>query len=148
MNGWIKCFTDNSLEVGDDSDKKASWSHGRLFDISSVSLKHENIHIAISGRGVFWQSDDFESTMFEDTSGKLVARRVSKKINEYESILQILQTEHSTMLRVIDVVEEAQSLLSAEHVESIPSKRVGDWLVLEYDIETNKVFWYYSKVRI
>lgn len=148
MNGWTKHFADNSIEVGSDSDPKASWSRGRLYDIDSVALQHGNIHLAISGKGTYWQSDDFENEVFSDGPGKRVVRRISKKIKYYESVLQILRTEHSTMLKIIDIVTESQSLLMAEEIESIPLKRVGSWLVLEYDIETNKVSWYYSKVRI
>ena len=81
MRAWIKYFADGSKEVGNDIDielKRASWSRGRLTDMVSAEVLYDNKRLAILIPGKFWQSDDYEVSVFEPHPS-LVVRRLQRK---------------------------------------------------------------------
>jgi len=147
MNGWVKHFVDGTTIQGDDNDNRASWSKTRLDGLSAVSIHHDGNHICICGDGEYWQSDDFESVVYQNGPGELVARRICFKLRAKDRWIRPLQTEHSTMLKVIDH-SSLSELMIADVIENIPWERAGCWLVLEYDIKSGNVDWYYSGARI
>lgn len=147
MNGWMKHFVDGTTICGDDNDSEASWSKTKLSELSAVSIHHNGIHICISGDGEYWQSDDFESVVHQNGPGELVCRRICFRLRGKDRWIRPLQTEHSTMLRVIDD-SSLSELMIADKIENVPVERIGFWLVLQHDIPTNKVYWYYSGARI
>ena len=110
--------------------------------MESISVSINGRHIAISGMGDLVQSDD------RDDFGKITKRRVMKKICLGERVIQILQTEHSIMLRVIDPGMGYDWLEVAEVIEPIPTEKLDHWLVLEYDVIEDKFKRYYSPERI
>jgi len=86
-------------------------------------------HLAISGNGDI-QTDEVR------VNGVVTMVMVRKRILDGERIIQVLQTPNSIMLRVIDPVLAASELLIAETLITIPMDKVGQWLVLEYDVAT------------
>jgi len=147
MNGWTKHFSDGSTICGDDNDNSASWSKTKLSDMSAATVHHDGIHLCISGYGEYWQSDDFESTMFQNGPGKIVARRLCFKIGPQHRFIRPLKTEHSVMLKIIDDFSMSE-LMIADRIDAIPVVRIGSWLVLEYDLESKTIHWYYSGAKI
>lgn len=143
-NGWTKYFDDGTCEYGLDTDSEASWSKGRLDGMNAVSITHGDQHIAISkvpGTGEFWQADVMEATVFLGT--RLVARRIMYRTKQNDRVLNIYQTEHSTMLRVM----EAFVSPPGDTFRIIPKNQRGNWLVLEYDVVKEKVKWWFSGSR-
>lgn len=147
MNGWVKHFVDGTTIQGDDNDSQASWSKTRLHGLSAVSIHHNGTHLCISGQGEYWQSDDFESIVYQNGPGEIVARRICFRLRGKDRWIRPLQTEHSTMLKVIDDTTISE-LMIADKIEAVPTERAGFWLVLEYDIKSGNVHWYYSGARI
>lgn len=84
-------------------------------------------HIAISGNGDI-QTDEVR------VNGAITRIMVRKRILENERLIQVLQTPNSIMLRVIDPTTGAGEILIAETLLTIPMDKVGQWLVLEYDV--------------
>jgi len=152
MNGWTKYFSDGTEEHGSDTDVnlgRASWSKGRLDSMVSVSLSHAGRHIALSGivPGEFWQADLFEAVLF--TSGStLIARRLARRIGPNDRLMQIYSTDHSVMLRVLDIPGSAGSVLPGDTLEVIHSEDIGNWLILENNPGLpDPVNWYFSRSR-
>ena len=117
MGSWSKNFTDGSVISATDQEVAfglSSWSRSRLDGMCGVTLSDNGQHIAISGKGDFWQSDDMDAEIGVDGPAKIVTRRIMKKLDSAERLMQILQTEHSTMLRVIDLRFGAGELLIAD----------------------------------
>lgn len=86
-NGWVKYFADGKKEFGYDQlvrEKKASWSKGRLDNMTAVELHHNGTTIAIEGTGQFWQSDTLETSLFS-LNTQFVKRTLSKKIHERDT---------------------------------------------------------------
>lgn len=110
--------------------------------MESISVSINGRHIAISGDGDRWQSVD------SDDFGTVLKHRVMKKLVLGERFIQILQTEHSIMLRVIDPNSDGNCLSIADVIEMIPVDRLDQWLVLEYNVKEDKFDYYYSPERI
>ena len=151
MNGWIKYFSDGTKEEGSDLDvfnRTVSWSRGRFDSMSGVEVIDKKQKIAISGLGSYWQSDDFEIAILSKLLPRYITRRIMKKLSNSERIIQVLQTPNSTLLRPIDIYTSPSAILYSEKLDIVPLENVGYWLILEYNIDTKKVHWYYSKEKI
>ena len=150
MGGWVKVFDDKTFEMGTDPDVKnglASWSRGRLDHMVGVSVKSGDQHIAIKGSGEYWQSDDFEVPVFSNDS-VLITRRIMKRIETGERIFTILQTEHSTMITVSNLLLGMDETDLERNLQILPKDSVDKWLVLEYLIPSKTVRWYLSLGKI
>jgi hypothetical protein len=91
MKGWIKHFADGTLETGTDRDTRlgrASWTRGRLRDITRVEAWQDRNSIAVAGTGSFWQSDDCEAILYGNDS-RIVARRIQKRIEPTDIVMFI-----------------------------------------------------------
>jgi len=151
MGGWTKSFLDGSSIIVTSEDAlqgKGSWSKSRLDGMSGASLSEGGRHIAITGPGEYWQSDDLEVDVGVSGPAKVMVRRLMKRIDPAERLLQVLRTEHSIMLRVIDVRFGVGTILTADTLSSIPQDKAGQWLVLEYSVEKDAFKYYYSPERI
>lgn len=151
MGFWTKYFLDTTTITATDEEVaagKASWSKSRLDGMSGASLSENGRHIAISGPGEYWQSDEIEVDVGMNGPGKIIVRRVMKKLDVAERLVQVLRTEHSVMLRVIDVCIGAGYILPAESVETIPIHKAGQWIILEYNLQNDTFWWYCSPTRI
>lgn len=81
MGAWTKIFTDNSVEHGFDSDikaGKASWSQGRLTNISKVQISEKLIEGVLSVPNTDWHHfDRYEAQIY---MGQAVSTRVFRVI--------------------------------------------------------------------
>jgi len=149
MDGWIKYFEDGTYESGSDKDVfegTASWTKGQLHDIQSVAAHHGNRHICITGSGQFWQSNDYEIEVF-GKSPKVITRRIQRKLTAGDFAIAFYRTEHSLMLRVVDV-NDSNSLVYADSNIGVRAGEIGSWLTLEYHAETGTTGFYISEEKI
>jgi len=146
-NGWTKQFRDGTSECGCDDCvtlKHASWSHGCLKNIQSVSIAHNAQNIQIIGFGKYWQSDDFEVTIPESNAERIV-RRIERRITAKDKIIIVYQSNICTMLKILSQDTNAFKESFKIHISK---SEIGQWLVLEYNIKQDKVHWYFSKRKI
>lgn len=147
QNGWVKKFADGSLEVGSDNDvrlKKASWTRGRLENMTGVELSYNGYLIILEGTGDFWQSDDMEAIFMGGVGSKVVKRRIQKKINEWDRYLFISQTNSHAYFSVES---------SPRHEEFGVTKKLDNayrnaWLTIELDTGTRNVIYNFSEHKI
>jgi hypothetical protein len=148
MNGWTKIFTDGTTEYGSDLDvltKKASWSRGKLDNVTAVSVQQDKYRIAISGQGEYWQSDDLEVVLGEIVP-TYVVRRIQKRIRPSDYEIVPLITKHSIMLKVLNVIEEDYYPKIGKI--AIPSSEWDRWLTVELYLDAYMVNWYFARERI
>lgn len=149
MNGWIKRFTDGTYEAGIDKDveqKRASWSRGRLTEMTSVELYHDKHLLIIEGTGEFWQSDDYEIDLLESTP-KLVKRRIQKKIKETDRFL--MMSDKMPGYHYFSV--QSSSMIRPTGTScTVPIKEgtTGQWLTVEVDLLKSKVIFNFKESRI
>lgn len=132
-DGWVKIFTDGTVEEGYDylvNAGLASWSKGRLHGIKSVQLQHGHRLITIDGDGEFLQSDTLEAT-FPRNEGVIVKRTLYKKIHEDDRWMTISQ-----VFGRVDCKFHKNFTMNAIPV---PSQNVGRWFIL--DLEPSKISW-------
>lgn len=147
MNGWIKLFADGTDEIGSDeyiSKKLASWSKGRLEDMTGVELHHNGTVVILEGTGSFWQSDDLIARMSQNGRSQLITRRIQKQIQDDD---MWLLTDHCPNFYRYSVA----SYRNIQHPFSgkmrILAQR-GKWLTLELDVVTNNVIFSFQDRRI
>jgi len=104
-------------------------------------VSFNGMHIAISGNGEILTDEIREG-------GRITRCIVQKHLSDSERLIQVLKTEHSIMLRVIDPVLGAGEILIAETLVTIPVDKAGHWLVLEYSVDDNSFKYDYSPERI
>lgn len=82
-NGWVKYFSDGTIEIGRDDDDLASWTKGRQDKMIGVSMHHGDTSIYLmtedSQPGRFWQSDDYE-VLFGEANPVRITRRIERKL--------------------------------------------------------------------
>lgn len=151
MNGWIKYFRDGSVEYGRDVDVDkgvASWSNGRLTGLESVTSTLGDKHLCISGAGEYWQSDDFEVEILDETTEpEMVVRRIQKLIKPGDLKIGLYQSENSFMIKVFTHVDVDASEYSDKSFEILP-RNIDQWIVLEYDISSDGFKYYFSQERL
>ena len=65
MSYWVKHFADSTHEVGKDADirtGKASWSKGRLKNITAATLGYAGTVVVVPGTNI-WQKDKYGAIM-------------------------------------------------------------------------------------
>ncbi len=147
MNGWIKKFADGTEEVGTDQDigrKLASWSRGRLDNLTSVELRHNGSLVILEGSGEFWQSDDYEAVVYHNTS-TLVTRRIQKKLHDADHIVMLncLNGVHIYKIACTNDPGFAQSNRRTIHPE-----HNGMWFTLELDVLKKQIIFDFKGERI
>lgn len=146
MNGWIKYFADGTQESGSDADvhnKKASWSKGRLDNITAVAVVHGKLAAGIGGKGEFWQSDDYEADLLINRPSKLVVRRVQKRISPVDVMITARHKGDFQVATVHDLIDQGADLYIA-----LTEDLKGKWLTVELNCNTNRVKHYFSEHRI
>lgn len=127
MNGWVKHFADGTKEIGTDRDvqmKKASWSHGRLTGMTAAEIIHENKKLSIMLPGDYWQSDDYDVSIFT-SKPELIVRRLQFQI--FEGLAwSFWENENELGIR------RGAYTLSYGSI-------VGKWITLELDVRTGKM---------
>ena len=147
-NGWVKFFTDGTIEEGWDSlikNKQASWRGGRNKDIKEVSLVHNGLVATIVGEGIYWQSDDWEVALFT-SPGYIVKRRIGKQINDSDNFLCLYpDMDNGIILVFLDQLDETQV---DSCVHTFEDRQRGQWVFLELDVLTNQIGWYIREDKI
>jgi hypothetical protein len=136
MNGWVKFFTDGTTEQGFDDlvkTKQASWSKGRLEDITQVLIVHDETHITLRGVGKFWQTDTLEARLLVD-EGIIVQRTIYKKIQETDLFLTI----HNSLPQLLDIKIDNKE--SPNCIRIFP-RWIGKWVIAEIDVATGMTSW-------
>lgn len=127
MGYWLKKFTDGTFERGEDRTVAlglASWSKGRLYNMSSVELEHSNLVIKICGEGEYWQSDTYEST-FPMPSSRLTRRRIERKIAEQDTFIKVYTNNNKLKISFNSDVRNPGTLLPIE------KHMINSWLIAE-----------------
>ena len=147
MNGWVKRFSDNTSEVGSDpvvQRREASWSRGRLDDITSVEL-HDTGHVAIlEGFGEFWQSDDYDVNIYQ-SKPQLITRRIQKKINTYDCFLLLGGLSDYKIYKIVG--SKPADMVGFGHIQPLEPYK-NQWLTVEMDVQTGKIMFDFKKDRI
>jgi len=149
MNGWVKNFADGTSETGDDQDvnrRIASWRRGRLDKMIGAELHYNDMHIYLDGEGEYWQSDDYDVTVFEPTP-VLATRRIQKKIHWKDNYLH-----SSSMLdfRAFSFTDYSQKweMTGYDRRDKVPERAIGKWFTIEYDVKKKTVIYSYQENRI
>lgn len=140
MQGYIKHFTDGSTEkVTDDlvMKKQASWSRGKLDNMSAADLHMSGLLLTISGQGSYWVADDMMNIYRGPNitvPSQFLARRLQKQITEDEvnkwATLEIRKNSYHMYMASKEGPSAAYKILP-EHV--------GQWLTLELDLDKKTV---------
>lgn len=151
MNGWVKYFLDSTVEIGTDNDvrlKKASWSRGRLSDMTGAKILFNNKGFLLQGIGSYWQSDDLDAKIFDKTSS-LAVRRLQKQIDKDDMWIYVTMTDTGKKFTVQNARQDPYSLPPANaQTYAVTKDLVGKWLTLEYHIESNETRMYFSDTQI
>jgi hypothetical protein len=135
MGYWIKHFKDGSTEKGTDiaiKSKIASWSKGKLNDMSGVELSHAQYKIEIHGDGEFHQSDVFE-VVYPNFVPTLLKRRLFRKITSEDSFVKIQKTSNSLCVKF------NEKKINNGKYTTIHKPWIGKWMVVEIDISTGNI---------
>lgn len=147
MGAWVKRFVDGKFEVGTDydvSNKKASWTKGRLDWISSVEI-HDGKIIVLEGTGSFWQSDDLEARLGINESYNIVTRRIQKQLTWLDGVIYWSVKGTVIHFKIGPALPDSHR---SYHMIPIDSKDWGKWFTLELDIKTGKVTYSIQENRI
>lgn len=143
-NGWIKIF-DYGEELGlDDAvDRgKASWSKGKLNGMIGAAIKDKKVGlVAIHGQGEYWQSDDFEVNLSENTP-KRIKRRIQKKVDS--SDIMICLDDSSPDYRIFRFIKPKDTEEFFRGVLPIPHNVIGSWFTVEVDCNNGEISWSYK----
>jgi hypothetical protein len=128
--GWIKHFSDNTIENGSDlliSSGKASWSRGRLTDISFVELYNNSSRSILSVSNTTWhQFDRYASiaTPNNTSSSRLLYQVIQSEIKSEHAGLYLYKKNHIFTLstKVIKTGYDDKMILDDPYV--------GKWLAL------------------
>lgn len=149
MNGWIKYFAYGRPEYGDDysvANKLASWSCGRLQNIISTELWHNNAMVArIVAPGRYHQSDDFDVSVLSNQSRRII-RRLQFLIEPHHEFVVGKMTSNS-----IDAYITNSETLCYDKQYSLFTgiyDCIGQWLTVEYDIRYDTIGMYITKEQI
>lgn len=85
MDAWIKYFNDGSVEIGSDDlikEKKASWTNGKLSNISKVSISGFSKNAILDIPNTEWFQFDKYLLHLEDSSPFRIARIIQAQIKE------------------------------------------------------------------
>lgn len=146
MNGWIKYYSDSTTEIGSDEKvqtKQASWSKSKLDQISKAELEHNKFIISIKGSGNYWQSDDWEADQFGST--KILIRRLAKQIDIVDNYIYI--RKNSNRQEFVIATEIPREAYLKMHTVITP-ELVGQWFLVELNVNTNQVSTSFSKEKI
>lgn len=87
-NGWVKYFHDGTMEFGYDRDVdlgRASWTRGKLANMSGVAMKSGDVisYLLVAGEeeSFFWQSDDYEVELGSRNPSRVV-RRIEQQLDD------------------------------------------------------------------
>jgi len=154
MQGYTKHFTDGSTEVISDElvkASRASWSRGKLSDMSAADLHMGSIMLTISGPGDYWVADDMINIAKVPTAkrpsitvpSQFVARRVQRLIIPSDVgrfvVLQVRDNKTFHMYLSAKEGPDVQYQLKEDHV--------GKWLTLEYDLKADEVVYKLQDAR-
>lgn len=88
-DGWVKYFSDGSVEYGYDQDVDlgcASWTQGKQNNMRSVALRAGNITVHLFAEldkvCKFWQSDDYEVVLGSRNPTR-ITRRIEQKLEDH-----------------------------------------------------------------
>lgn len=143
MGHWIKIYRDGSRYVGDDrsvSLGEKSWRNSSNENIRSVSLYHGKQILHIGGPGEFWQSDRYEADM-ETGRAKLILRRIERQISPSDKII-LIHRDKNTL--IVGIQEE----FSVEQYFITVDERVGQWMILEMDLKTKELSYYFNNTKV
>jgi hypothetical protein len=147
MSGWVKEFSDHSYEIGGDEDASASWSRGKLENMIGAGILHNSQYLAIRGTGEYWQSDSYESSSSTGET-KLISRRIEKKIESGERLICISKSDKSLTVEVVNLLKDSSPAICAPWIDVLSLECEGLWLVVEYNIENERVGWFVNKERL
>ncbi len=145
MNRWVKHFLDGHIYVGSDRDvlyQKASWTRSQNTNLVKVELFHDNWLLSIAGPGYFWQSDTYEALVGSRDS-QLVARRIERQI-EADDRLDYKEVIQSPISGERSFCEARLTKTNGFPLES----HVGQWIVLELNMQKSRGFMYFSNKRL
>jgi hypothetical protein len=145
-NGWIKFFSDVTLETGLDKDVragKASWQHGRLDGLIMVGLRHNNTTVFLSAsEGNWWQSD----TMVSKFRGagragetNYITRRLEYQISERDIGKHVsIDTDVETNDTIINISSALPAPGNKEReAVRLSHQHIGKWLYVSLDIRSD-----------
>ena len=160
MGFWIKEYEGNKLPVwGTDEDiaaGKASWSKSPLENMVSARVDCGEFVLEVLGKGEYWHSDTYEIVMGEKIQTR-TKRRIEKRVREEEKDITLhmvdLEEDYTGTRGLIANFlgfpcwpYKVASERSGGHISL--SDRVGQWLILEYNLVNHFPSWYFSKNRI
>ncbi|HLX52993.1 MAG TPA: hypothetical protein VKR58_03580, partial [Aquella sp.] len=123
-----------------------SWSRTPLVNMTGVQLIHNDKMLAIYGPGDYWQSDSFETEIVLAGSPpvRLTHRRIEKQIDK-PNVARVKSDRFGLVFdfRDKEVMSSDTGMLYLPKPEEMPY-----WLILEFDVISNKLMWRHSKERI
>ncbi len=149
-NGWTKYFLDGTRYLGHDHIPNRTWRNSRQQGILKVDCFQDGHSISIVGSGDYWQSDDLVSVMSlnVDRPSKVVSRRVLKKIEPGDKLVQIISSSTSMDTRFMPTDEIPVTNSTSEYL--LVQGMIGAWFVVQMDINNGKYTfrYYFSKEKI
>jgi hypothetical protein len=136
--GWTKLYSS-----GERISEPQSWSRTSLDSMIGTELIYNNLMIGIYGPGQYWQSDQYEVDIKYGTNyPTMVKRRLLKYIDTVSAgvIENRLPDSYKVHFGDIKVNEENKDFI---FVSKVPL-----WYVLELNLKTNKLTYYYSDCKI
>jgi len=143
MGQWTKHFANSTTYVGEDtaiSRGQASWRRSQNLDMVQVDLEHNGILLSIIGPGQYWQSDSYE-TMVSGSVPSLTTRRIERYIEPGEKDLYYRATSTQGIVSFNTYLE------GSKYIPILPPWE-KKWFVLEHDIQTGNIGYYFSDSRI
>lgn len=122
-HGWVKIFSDNSRENGDDklvAQGLASWSRGCLDAISTVILYNDFMSVSLSVPGTEWHQFD----RYQLVASIGTTNNISTLI--YSVIQAKILSQHVNLNICID--DESVVISKAGHGAIITDDLVGKWI--------------------
>lgn len=149
-NGWTKHFIDGTSLEGLDEDipsGKCSWRNSKLNLMNRCNLVHEKDSIEICGEGDYWQSDTLMCfvSIGETSPPTWVTRRIEKRITKKDKYL-ITQRLENNLLRLN--ITDDNNLKNIEDMILIRKDQIGQWAIVELDVQSSIKKWYLSKEKI
>jgi hypothetical protein len=103
------------------------------------------MRLSITGRGDFWQSDDFAASS-TGTTPVLVNRRIQKYLATTDNFIG-QQQEVSSELAVCISFQPPRKR-DFDLFQALRSTEIGKWLTLELNVQEERVVMYFSEERI
>jgi hypothetical protein len=146
MGAWIKVFNDGSTENGLDSDieaKKASWSKGRLSDISKVQIYEKMIECVLSVQETNWHQFDrytADISSVGTVKSKRIGRVIQAEIKQQHVGMYLCYNIEDHRFLWANVTNYA-SKQDSQKVIRITSNLVGQWISLCISSSKNGTLW-------